>query len=69
MNYKYDTRDTKNIRIGGVGINKVLERIRKQIDKHKDDENVIVDRYDLMNLVQEYEFETRRKKRWNDERW
>lgn len=50
-------------------MDKVLERIRKQLEAHGNDEWVPVDRYDLMNLVQEYEFETGRKKRWFDERW
>lgn len=50
-------------------MDRVLKRLKKQLDKHKDDENVIVDRYDLMDLIQEYEIETGRRKRWNDERW
>ncbi len=48
-------------------MDKLLQRVKKQLEKHKDDENVIVNRYDLMILIQE--FETGIKKRWNDERW
>lgn len=50
-------------------MDKVLERIKEQLKKHRDDENVIVNRYDLMILIQEYEFEAGIKNRWIDERW
>lgn len=50
-------------------MDKVLERIKRQIEKHTDDENVLVNGYDLLKLVQEYEIEIGIKNRWNDERW
>ena len=50
-------------------MDKVLERIKEQLEKYQDDENVIVNCYDLWDLVQEYEIETGRRKRWEDERW
>ncbi|WP_186323258.1 hypothetical protein [Bacillus nitratireducens] len=50
-------------------MNEILERLKEQLEIHRDDEKVMVDRLDLMELIQEYEIETGRKKSWLDERW
>lgn len=50
-------------------MNEILERLKEQLEIRRDDEKVMVDRLDLMKLIQEYEIETGRKKRWPDERW
>jgi len=50
-------------------MNEILERLKEQLEIHRDDEKVMVDRLDLMELIQEYEIETGRKKRSLDERW
>lgn len=33
------------------------------------DKSITIELYDLIELVQEYEIETGRRKRWDDERW
>ncbi|HDR7790934.1 hypothetical protein AB1I92_29220 [Bacillus mobilis] len=50
-------------------MNGILERLKERLEIYCDDEKVIVDRLDLMKLIQEYETEAGRKKRWPDERW
>ncbi|MDM5186729.1 hypothetical protein QUF99_04935 [Bacillus sp. DX4.1] len=50
-------------------MNEILERLKVQLEIHRDDEKVTVDRLDLMKFIQEYEIEKGRKKRWSDERW
>lgn len=50
-------------------MNEILERLKEQLEIHRDGEKVTIDRLDLMKLIQEYEIETDRKKRWPDERW
>ncbi|EJR55400.1 hypothetical protein OAT02_00285 [Bacillus thuringiensis] len=50
-------------------MDEILERLKEQLEINCDDEKVMVDCLDLMELIQEYEIETGRKKRWLDERW
>ncbi|MDF9513198.1 hypothetical protein ACT7C1_16980 [Bacillus paranthracis] len=50
-------------------MDEILERLKEQLEIKCDDEKVMVDRLDLMKLIQEYEIETDRKKKWLDERW
>jgi hypothetical protein len=46
-----------------------MERLKGRLEINRHDDEVIVDYYDLVQLIQEYEIETGRKKRWTDERW
>ncbi|WP_198530563.1 hypothetical protein [Bacillus sp. LL01] len=48
---------------------KVLERLKEELEKNCLDEEIQVNRHDLTELIQEYEIATGRKKRWEDERW
>ncbi|CCW05902.1 MULTISPECIES: hypothetical protein [Bacillus] len=49
-------------------MNEILERLKEKIEIHCNDDNVTVDRLDLMKLIQEYEIEIGRKRIWLDER-
>lgn len=53
---------------GSNPMDEILERLKEQLEIKCDDEKVMVDRLDLMKLIQEYEIETDRKKKWLDER-
>lgn len=50
-------------------MNELPERLKYQLYKNCLDQSVTVDRYDLIELIQEYEIATGKKKRWNDEFW
>ncbi|WP_168714412.1 hypothetical protein [Niallia nealsonii] len=50
-------------------MDKVLERLKYQLENNSYKDEVLVSYYDLVELIQEYEIATGKKKRWTDERW
>ncbi|SCC50777.1 MULTISPECIES: hypothetical protein [Priestia] len=50
-------------------MDELLERLKDQIENNFYNDETTVKACDLMELIYEYEIETGRRKRWNDERW